>query len=150
MLANVLSELVGIWFAVRLIGIILSQSERRNRARVRAVRNARFIERVVGDILLYHRGSHVVGLRKELAWIARLTLQRKRFLSSDEIRDLSAFYDLVTKFCARILNYENIRPKSMVRFRGKKEALKLFEKMEKARIIAEHNILEETEEDTGM
>ena|SRR5260221_14552718 len=50
MVANVLSEFVGIWVSVRLIDFFIRSNERRDRARVRSVRNLRLIERMVVNV----------------------------------------------------------------------------------------------------
>jgi hypothetical protein len=136
MLANVLSEMVGIWIAVRLIGFFILQSDRRDRIRVRTVRSMRFFEAQIKHVIAADFSiGPVQRLRDELKWSTNLRADRERYLSEDEIKDVRRYYDLVSQFAER---------------EGHGSSDELVNQIMHARVAAEQNILEETQEDYGM
>jgi hypothetical protein len=150
MVANVLSEFVGIWVSVRLIDFFIRSNERRDRARVRSVRNLRLIERMVVNVLLFKNGYEVTNLRRELTWTDSMRQQRNRFLATDEIADVDAFYALAYEFCSLIPEFDTLLHRDAVTFTNEDAAKEIEVRIEAARLKAEKNILEETEEDTGL
>jgi hypothetical protein len=149
MFANVLSELIGIYISVRLIDLIIRRNETRDRVRVRTVRVARSVERMVANVIMHKNYAEVDRLRRELKWVERIQQKRNKWLSKDEIRDLKHFYSLVEDFCKYVPGFE--RTFGTDRFELDVEyALKQLTVIENARFTAEENILEETEEDAGM
>jgi hypothetical protein len=149
MIANVLSEMIGIYVAVRLIEFFTTRNERRNRIRVRIVRNCRFIESLIANMFMLRNGFDVYRLRREIAWISRLRTRRYKHLSVDEIRDLEKFYRLVEQYCGLIPNFASSFDKKIV-YVDELKAAGLLKEIEEARFAVDENILEETDEDDGM
>jgi hypothetical protein len=150
MIANILSELVGIWVGVRLIDFFIRKNERHDRARVRTVRGMRYLERVCSDIVIHKRILDVALLRRELAWNKKMRGQRDSFLSLDEIADLDAFYAELDDF-VKLLPHEQQRAGILtLSFEDNVSISIALGLVEEARTKAEENILEETEEDAGL
>ncbi len=150
MVANVLSELIGIYIGVRLIDFFIRRNERHDRVRIRIVRVMRLFERLATDVLLHSNGAPIVHLRREFEWARSLTEQRNRYLSADEVADLTAFEVALTGYCALIPNFQTILHINRIDLGDTQKLLTVLGDVEKARRKAEQNILEETEEDSGI
>lgn len=149
MIGNVLSELIGIYVSVRLIEFFMTRNERRERVRVRVVRNARFIETTIANIFMFRNGFEAFRLRRELIWVAENRTKRYRHLSPDEVRDAEAFYRKVADFCDLIPSFMSVFGRN-VTFTDEARAAELLKEIEEARLALEENILEETDEDDGL
>jgi hypothetical protein len=147
MIANILSELIGIYVSVRLIDFIIRSNESRDKIRIRTVRLMRAIERYVVNIYMFRNGFEVDRLRREMRWADRIRPKRNKHLSSDEIRDVEAFYSFVIEFTTQVRDYFDVLDKAPVDLENDAEALRLLRAVEDARFTAEENILEETDED---
>ena len=150
MVANVLSELVGIYISVRLIEWFTERNQTRDRVRVRVVRNMRLLERMSRTAWLHKNGLEVYNFRRELHWIEGLRAIRAKNFSADELEDIEDFFRLVKLFTEQIVDFDVINHKGAVQFHNAGEADSLLPTIEAARKRAEENILEETDEDTGM
>lgn len=143
MIANVLSEMVGIWISVRLIGFFIIQADRKERVRVRTVRLMRFFENQIKHVINTNFAKGTIDrLKSELVWANNMQENRERYLSHDEVVEVRYFYDLVKRFAESV---ESLSGKE-----SPESITPSIEEIVNARTIAEKNILEETVEDHGM
>jgi hypothetical protein len=150
MFANILSELIGIWISVRLISFFIARNETRDRVRIRSVRLMRFVERAVVNIVVFRTGYEVARLRWELTWTNKISADRKKYFAADELAEMNFFYGKVREFCALIDDFEEVFDRTPIVFLDEQRARELLKDIEVARLGAETNILEETEEDSGL
>jgi hypothetical protein len=152
MVANVLSELVGIYVAVRLIELFSRRNETQDRVRVRSVRLMRFLENVINPIAIRGYGVDANRLLRELEWAKNIMRHRRRYFSADELRDIDEFYRLADAFAGDMRTGRNADGSSNDRiwFSDEEKMADLVQSIELARMKAEENILEETSEDSGM
>ena len=151
MLANVLSELIGIWVSVRLIEFFIRKNESRDRLRVRVVRNARMFENISRDIYHFMRGHDAFKLRRELEWVSSVKPARMIHLSRDEVDDFDSFFTAVNDFARLIPDFRTRGDDPSPLVLPERERMKeLVEIIHESRVKLERNILEETDEDSGL
>jgi hypothetical protein len=150
---NLSSEMIGIWLSVRLIDLIIRSHESATKARVRVVRNLRYVERLLHGVLDFRRPFDLNHLFRELDWINSRMPSRRRHLKEDEKRDVEAFYaklsDLLSHFPPREV-VRSLKKTDVLPVTDDQSMSSIFSELEAARRVAEKNILEETDEDDGM
>ena len=132
MIANILSELIGIYVSVRLIDFFIRKNETRDKIRIRTVRVMRFIERCVVSVFIFRNGFEVDRLRRETRCVDQIRPKRNKYLSEDEIRDVDAFYSQVTEFTTQVRDYLNVLDRAPVVIENEEEALRLLRAVEDA------------------
>lgn len=150
---NLCSEMIGIWLSVRLIDWIIRSHESSTKARVRVVRNLRYIERFVHGIVEFRRPLDLRYLYQELDWINSLMPSRRRRLKSDELAEVDLFYDKVRELLSLFPPREQLSVSKKVDdlpLNNEERCQSLLAEIETARHKAEINILEETDEDEGI
>ncbi|HMI41039.1 MAG TPA: hypothetical protein VK485_07405 [Sphingomicrobium sp.] len=145
---NLSSELVGIWLAVRLIDFVIKKNEGATKGRVRVVRGMRYLERLFTSFYRYPRSHELADLLREFRWNKGRLEQRKKHLKRDEVGDAELFYDIGAQLLYLLPqvapNDQDKIEYDSRRYHG------LLTDLGIAREKAEQNILEETDEDSGI
>jgi hypothetical protein len=143
------TEMLGIWVGVRFIEWIINSHESATKARVRIVRNMRLIERLFHNLSEFQRSYEMRILLRDVQWgRERLELRRKH-LSPDEMNDVLAFFSVVDEMLAT-LPAECPPPQTTLQISNPTLFAECSRKLESARRQAEFNILDETDEDSGI
>jgi len=146
---NLSTEMMGIWIGVRFIDLIIRSHESFTKARVRIVRNMRFVERGFHQLIEFRRPIELKNFYREYHWIHDRLGKRFKHLKKDERMDVLRFFGKADEMLAHIPPLEShLQDKFEI-----EEIDVYFERLsqlENLRIIAEENILEETDEDDGF
>ncbi|MGC3972014.1 MAG: hypothetical protein QM775_33135 [Pirellulales bacterium] len=145
---NVSTEMLGIWFGVRFIEWILNSHESKTKARVRIVRGMRILERLFHNVLEFRRSYELVLLDRDYDWTKKMLKSRRKYLSKDECAEVDVFYGIAEKL--RALLPADAPPRSEIKISDEAEFFRLFLELHAARQKAEQNILDETDEDSGI
>lgn len=148
--ANMATEMIGIWVGVRLIDWIIRRNESATKARVRTVRNMRFVERKLKEFLEFRRAFDVFEFRKEIAWFKSMLATRSRYLKADERRDVNAFYSKSEELYQALCSCESKNDPRYLEFQDLDGLRELHAHCVALRKIADDNIMDETNEDDGM
>lgn len=143
------AEMLGIWVGVRFIEWMISAHQSATKARVRVVRNMRFIEKLSHTLIEYRRSFELRLLIRETNWCRERLKSRKKYLSADEVKDVETFFAIVDEMIA-MLPSPCPPPGTALTFEHDQALTICFERLGAALRNAELNILEETDEDSGM
>ena len=151
---NLTTELLGIWVGVRFIEWIIRSHESRTKVRVRVVRNMRYTENLLHQLLDFRRPYHLIQLYRELDWIQRRLTHREAYLEEDERLDVANFYSQVSTLVSNLPSRTDAEAVSnsngLIQLNNLLLLYEMLRSIEDLRRIAETNILEETNEDDGM
>ena len=147
---NLSTELIGIWFGVRLIDWIIKSNDKSTSNRIITLRNMRFLTKQAERVVEFGYRHDSKILNKEVKWFKNVFVQRSRYFSIDEIRDINHFIDSLSDFLTQINNV--ISPsggdvKLELSASGEKKFFNLIENIDELRLVAEANILVETPEE---
>ena len=142
--------MVGIWFAVRFIDWALRSHETWSKARVRTVRNMRFLEGQVHHVVDSGGAEPLRRLIFEVDWAKKQLVLRSRHLKPDERTDTNAFYAVIDNIMSLMPEYDGIAEKGYFDIEKTPELKVLLKGLSSERKTAEDNILKETDEDDGL
>jgi hypothetical protein len=152
--ANFATDIVSIWIGVRIIEYIIRKHEKESGARIRSVRNMRFLMRNIRNGIEYPRRADWDQLKYEFNWTKRMFNKHHKIFRQNEISDVNTFYSGVEVALSELYNLLQMKvgydasAETREKFERKKEELwSYMEKLEEARLKAEENILAETDEE---
>lgn len=148
--ANLATEMIGIWVGVRLIDWIIRRNESATKARVRTVRNMRFVERKLKEFLEFRRAFDVFEFQREITWFKSMLVTRNRYLKADERRDVDSFYSKAEELYQALCSCESETDPRYLEFHDLAGLLELHAQCVALRKVADDNIMDETNEDDGM
>jgi hypothetical protein len=148
--ANLATEMIGIWVGVRLIDWIIRRNESATKARVRTVRNMRFVERKLKEFLEVRRAFKVMEFEREIAWFKSMLSTRSRYLKADERRDVDSFYLKAEELYRALCSGESKTDPGYLKFQDLDGLYDLHADCVALRRIADDNIMDETTEDDGL
>lgn len=147
---NLSTELIGIWFGVRLIDWIIKSNDKSTNNRIVTLRNMRFLTKQAERVVEFGYRHDSKILNKVVTWFKTVISQRARYFSTDEVQDINNYINSLTDFLTQINNV--ISPSGGdVRLElaehAEQKFFSLIENIDELRLIAEANILEETPEE---
>tara|TARA_Y100000310_G_scaffold63013_1_gene58296 strand:+ start:6190 stop:6762 length:573 start_codon:yes stop_codon:yes gene_type:complete len=147
---NLSTELIGIWFGVRLIDWIIKSNDKSTNNRIVTLRNMRFLTKQAERVIEFGYRHDSKILNKEVNWFKTVMSQRARFFSRDELQDINNYIDSLTDFLMQVNSV--ISPSSgdvqlKLAEHIEEKFFSLIENIDELRLIAEANILEETPEE---
>lgn len=147
---NFSTEMIGIWLSVRFIDWIIRSHESFTKARVRVVRNMRFLDKLLLGLADFRRPYELVMFHRELKWVKDRLAARLKHLKPDEASDVEQYFSKVDEILLLLPGLAELGPKDSFEIEEIERYLDTLKELEKLRHMAEANILEETDEDDGM
>lgn len=148
--SGVTTEFIGIWIGVRFIDWALRYHESFTKARVRVVRNMRYQERLFLQVGEFRRTFEYRMLLREVSWIRSKWQSRAKHLRKDEINDVLQFNAIADELLSMLPSQDKLSIRESFHLDNEEEYFLALQRLEEARLVAEENIFEETDEDEGM
>jgi hypothetical protein len=156
--------IVTLWVGVRIIEYLIRKNEKTTSARIRIVRNMRFLVQKLRNHAEYPRRGDFEQLTFEFNWAQKMFNNYRRAFRADEIKDVNSFYAQLGQALPHFGSLlqaktdadsrldsgdrEAARADSRKKFDTIQQELWSFmPRLEEARMTAEKNILKETEEE---
>jgi hypothetical protein len=155
--------IVTLWVGVRIIEYLIRKHEKTSSARIRTVRNMRFLVQQLRNHLEYPRRGDVEHLNFEVNWSKKMFHNYRKSFRADEVSEVNSFYSQVEKALPQFNSLLQAKidadsqlyssnAESRVTFRNKYEKMQqdlwsIIPRLDEARITAEKNILKETDEE---
>jgi len=147
---NLSTELIGIWFGVRLIDWIIKSNDKFTNNRINTIRNMRFITKHAERVVEYGYRHDVKVLNKEVSWFKSVVKQRERYLNQDEILDIQNYLTALSQFVTeinKVISPNGGDTKLELAEHAQERFFSALENIDELRLVAEANILEETPEE---